>query len=152
MRLRGLEADHQRAGQARAVRGGDGIELVRRRSRASRKAVRATGHQIAQMLARGQFRHHAAVFGVQADLRGNDVGQNAARRARPRRWFRRRKFRRPAASWRVERESAADDSVNGTFEPARSPVHHFAACIGRQLSRLWPRRFVPARRALGEEQ
>ena len=36
------------------------------------------GNQISQMFARGQFRHDAAVFGVQLDLRGNDIGQHPA--------------------------------------------------------------------------
>ena len=36
------------------------------------------GNQISQMLARGEFRHDAAIFGVQFDLRGDDIGQNLA--------------------------------------------------------------------------
>jgi hypothetical protein len=36
------------------------------------------GNQIPQMFAGGQFRHNAAVFGVQLDLRGDGAGQNPA--------------------------------------------------------------------------
>jgi hypothetical protein len=36
------------------------------------------GHQISQVFAGGKFRHDAAVFGVQLDLRGDGAGQNPA--------------------------------------------------------------------------
>ena len=35
-------------------------------------------HQVAQMLTRGKFGHNASVFGVQPDLRRDDVRQYSA--------------------------------------------------------------------------
>ena len=43
---------------------------------ASRSAALRDGHKIFEMLARGQLRHHAAVFLVEFDLRGDGVGQD----------------------------------------------------------------------------
>jgi hypothetical protein len=59
------------------LRGGDGIELFRFDTRFAKRALR-DGHQVPQMFAGGQFRHDAAVFRVQLDLRGNGAGQNPA--------------------------------------------------------------------------
>ena len=50
---------------------------VRRRFRFAQRGLR-DGNQIPQMFARGQFRHDAAVFGVQFDLRGDGVGQDSS--------------------------------------------------------------------------
>jgi hypothetical protein len=57
--------------------GGDGIKLLRLHTRFVQCSL-DDGHQIPQMFAGGQFRHNAAVFGVQLDLRGDGAGQNPA--------------------------------------------------------------------------
>ena len=75
--LRGLETDEQRVRQTRPLRGGDGVQLSDRNSGCAQRRLR-DGNQIPQMFARGEFRHDAAVFGVELDLRGNDAGQNLA--------------------------------------------------------------------------
>jgi hypothetical protein len=72
-----LKTNQQRHGQARSLRGGNGIELNRFDTRFAKCALR-DWHQITQMFAGGQFRHDAAVFSVQLDLRGDGAGQNRA--------------------------------------------------------------------------
>ena len=63
-------------------RPGPCVAATARMSRGSYPAVAQSGaghgQPVAQVLARGEFGHHAAVFGVQLDLRGNDVGQHDA--------------------------------------------------------------------------
>ena len=75
--LRRLESDHQRDRQTRPLRGGDGVKLSGVYTRFAQRGLH-DGHQVPQMFARGQFRHHPAVLGMQPDLRGNDTGQNPA--------------------------------------------------------------------------
>jgi hypothetical protein len=75
--LRGLESDEQGRRQTRPLRGGDGVELSRLHPRFMQRGLH-DGNQIPQMFAGGKFRHDAAVFGVQLDLRGDGAGQNPA--------------------------------------------------------------------------
>jgi hypothetical protein len=75
--LRDLASDEQGQRQTRSLRGGDGIELPRLDIRIAQRGLH-DGNQIPQMFAGGQFRHNAAVFGVQLDLRGDGAGQNPA--------------------------------------------------------------------------
>src|SRR5579885_532470 len=91
-RLRCFETDQQRDGQARSARGGHGVKLNGPAAQARLRRDRRAGsvfarflqsrarhwQQIFQMLARGQFGHHAAVFGMKLNLRGDDVTQDAA--------------------------------------------------------------------------
>ena len=73
--LRRFEADEQSDAQPRPLRGGDRIELQRGDARFTQRRLRDR-QEILQMLARGEFRHHPAIFSMQFDLRGNDVGQD----------------------------------------------------------------------------
>ena len=68
--LPGFETDEQRRGQARALRGGDSIQLARGDSCFGQCGG---GHreEVAQMFAGGQFGNDAAIFRVEFDLRGN---------------------------------------------------------------------------------
>ena len=75
--LRGLESDEQGHRQTRPLRGGNGVELLRLHTRFAQRGLH-DGNQIPQMFAGGEFRHDAAVFGVQLDLRGDGAGQNPA--------------------------------------------------------------------------
>ena len=76
--LRGLEPDQQARSAIPALAWRQRHRVVPAGTPASRKRGLRDGHQIPQMFARGQFRHHAAVFGVQFDLRRNGIGQNFA--------------------------------------------------------------------------
>ena len=76
-RLRRLETDEQRDAQPRPLRRSDGVELRGRNFRLNQRGLRH-GQKIFQMLARGKFRHHAAVFRMQFDLRRDHVGQHFA--------------------------------------------------------------------------
>lgn len=75
--LRGLETDQQCRGQTRSLRGGDGVYLRANDTGLGQSGTRH-GQEVLQMFARGEFGHHAAVFGMNLDLRGNGVGQNGA--------------------------------------------------------------------------
>jgi hypothetical protein len=76
--LRGSAAHHQRAGQAGTLGGGDDVELRGRNGRCSQRGL-GQRRPMAQMLARGQFRDYAAIFGMELDLGRNQVGQDASR-------------------------------------------------------------------------
>ena len=75
--LGSLEADHQGAGQARALGGGDGVETIGAGG-CFAQSCPGDGKQVLEVLARSQFRDDAAVLLVQLDLGGDDVGQNTA--------------------------------------------------------------------------
>ena len=75
--LRGLESNEQGHRQARPLRSGNSVELPRLHTRIAQRGLH-DGNQIPQMFPCGKFRHHAAVFGVQLDLRGDGAGQNPA--------------------------------------------------------------------------
>ena len=75
--LRGLESNEQGHRQARPLRGGNSIKFFRRHVRFAQRGLHHRD-QVAQMFAGGKFRHDAAVFGVQFDLRGDGAGQNPA--------------------------------------------------------------------------
>ncbi len=96
--LAGFETDEQRAGQTRAAGGGDSVQ-VGSFYPGSLKGVLGDGRQIAQVFAGGEFGHDAAVFGMELNLGGNDVGENRGRRARLRRWFRHKRFRWPVRAY-----------------------------------------------------
>jgi len=51
--------------------------------------------QVLQMLARGQFRHHAAIFGVHCKQRRTALGQNLPVAHHSGRWFQSQKFQWP---------------------------------------------------------
>jgi len=74
-RLRRLQPDEQGVGQSRPLRRRHGVELLNGNARLAQRGLR-DGQKIFQVFARGEFRHHAAVFRVQLDLRGDDVGQD----------------------------------------------------------------------------
>ncbi len=69
------QADNDAADQARPGRGGDAVERRERHLRL-RHGLGDDGIERLDMGARRDLRHHAAEFGVLADLRQHDVGQN----------------------------------------------------------------------------
>ena len=75
-RLREVEPHEQRAGQPRPVGHGHRVDLVEAAGCARQRLVQHGDHRL-HVLARGQLRDHAAVFGVQLDLRRDDVRANA---------------------------------------------------------------------------
>jgi hypothetical protein len=75
--LRGLESNEQGHRQTRPPRGSNSVELSRLHTRLVQRGLHDR-NQIPQMFAGGKFRHDAAVFGVQLDLRGDGAGQNPA--------------------------------------------------------------------------
>ena len=70
-RLRGSETGHQRMREAGAAGGGDGFQLIDGGARLG-EGGGGHGDQIPQVLAGGEFRDDAAIFGVQPDLRGDN--------------------------------------------------------------------------------
>src|SRR5262245_19016294 len=70
-----VDADQQRADQPRPLRDRDAVELT---DSDSGPGERRLDHSpdLFQVLARGQFRNHSAVTGMDGDLRSNDVGTN----------------------------------------------------------------------------
>ena len=75
--LRGFQADEQRARQAGALGGGDGVEVGGREAGLAEDFAR-DGQEVAEMFAGGKFGNDAAVFGVHGGLGGNDVGEDGA--------------------------------------------------------------------------
>src|SRR6266511_5441631 len=71
--LCGGEPDQQRAGEPRAPRRSDRVHLGGQDLRFTQGSA-GDWQQVAQVLARGQFRHDAAVRGVEVDLRSDEVG------------------------------------------------------------------------------
>ncbi|EXI74500.1 MAG: hypothetical protein AW07_01731 [Candidatus Accumulibacter sp. SK-11] len=60
-------ADEEGTGEARPLRVGDGIDR-RQRTAAGGQHLPQEGHQTPDVVTRGEFRHHAAIFGVHPDL------------------------------------------------------------------------------------
>ena len=74
------DADQQGSGESGALRDGDGVDgVVRVPSLGQRLAH--DGHDGAQMLPRGQFRHDTAVGLVGGDLRGDNIRDQLLARA-----------------------------------------------------------------------
>ncbi len=76
-RLRCACACHQSLGQAGTEGGGHGFELRGPDARLV-EGGGGDGQQVAQVFTRGEFGHHAAVFGMKLDLGGDYVGEDAA--------------------------------------------------------------------------
>ena len=72
-----LQADHECVGKAGALRGGDGVDLAGCDLGLGQSGL-SDGKPIAQMLARGQLGHDASVFGMQLNLRRDNVGEDLA--------------------------------------------------------------------------
>ena len=79
-RLGVADADQQSSGEAGTLGYGDGIDGVVG-VLGFGQSLTHDGHDGAQMLARSQFRHDAAVGLVSRDLRGHDVGDELLARA-----------------------------------------------------------------------
>jgi N6-L-threonylcarbamoyladenine synthase len=73
---RDRRADEQGARQARTLRVRDGIDVGRRDIRSLQRLLQQ-GDRAADMVARGQFRHHAAIFLVHRHLRVQRMRQQA---------------------------------------------------------------------------
>ncbi len=69
------DADEQSAGEAGAFGDGDGVEVVHGDAGFG-DGFAHDGDDVAQVLARGEFGHHAAVDGVHLHLRGDDVREH----------------------------------------------------------------------------
>ena len=76
-RLRGRDADEQRADQPGSARDRDLLDVVEPRAG---PLERVGGHRVDQLqvVARGDLRHHAAVARVQQPLRGDHVREDPA--------------------------------------------------------------------------
>ena len=75
--LGGADAHQQAADQPRRMGDGNGLQI----GAADGGAIQGFGHHGVERLdvrPGGNFRHHAAVFGVQIDLRGNHAGMHPA--------------------------------------------------------------------------
>ncbi len=70
-----IDADQQRTDQTRSARHGDGVKLRRGHAGVVQRLIDDVADRL-DVGARGEFREDAAVFGVQVDLRGDDVGDN----------------------------------------------------------------------------
>ena len=68
-------SNEQRADQSRPLCHANRIHVRERQSR-PRQGLAHHRHDLPQMLARSQLRHHAAIFPVNIDLRRNHAGQN----------------------------------------------------------------------------
>ena len=79
--LRERHADQQRADEARPLGDRDSAELGPGRARVVERAIDDAA-DVAEMLSRGQFRHHAAPVAVNGRLRGDDTERTAQGRAR----------------------------------------------------------------------
>src|SRR4029077_996451 len=66
------DADEERADQAWALRDGDRVEVGERDLRLF-ECFAYYRHDLAEVLAGGEFWDHAAVLAVDADLRGDDI-------------------------------------------------------------------------------
>ena len=75
--LRRAQANQQRARQTRPTSRRDRVEFAGGDVRLA-KRLAGDRHEVAQVLARGEFRHHAAVLLVKFYLGGNRVGENTA--------------------------------------------------------------------------
>ncbi len=62
------DANEERANQARAARDGNRIHITQLNARLPDRLAHHR-HDLPQVLARGEFRHHAAIFSVDIDLR-----------------------------------------------------------------------------------
>jgi ABC-type multidrug transport system fused ATPase/permease subunit len=78
-RVGDARADEQRAGEARPLGAGDGVERRLRRIRLGQHRLDQR-HEPADVIARREFRHHAAVARVQVDLRMQPVREQPRRR------------------------------------------------------------------------
>ena len=70
--LCGFNADEQGTGQARALGSSNPGQGSRPDARLPQGGVR-DGQEVAEMFAGSQFRHYSAVFGMEADLRRDNV-------------------------------------------------------------------------------
>ena len=75
--LGGAQANKQRRRQAGTARGGYGLEFGGAHAGLLERGA-GDGQEIAEVFTGGEFGHYAAVFGVEADLGGDDVGQEGA--------------------------------------------------------------------------
>ncbi len=73
-RLRVRNPHQQRPRQPRPLRHSNRIQILKPNARTAHRLTHHR-HDVAQMLARGQLRNHAAVVRMQVHLRGNNVRQ-----------------------------------------------------------------------------
>src|SRR4051812_895799 len=76
--LRGLYADQERAGEPRAAGDCDAVDLGRLHASA-RERLLDDGSHVAQVVARGKLRYHAAIGRVQLDLTVYGVAHHVTR-------------------------------------------------------------------------
>ena len=69
------DADQQRAHQPRTARHRDRVQILQRDSGLLQRFAHHR-NDLTQVFARGQLRHHAAIFPVNRDLRCDDAGEN----------------------------------------------------------------------------